>query len=115
MASAAYEQVLEKARALSPEEQQQLARELQAEEQSLSQPVNGTAPVTNFREREMRWLSDEENRARYGGQWVALDGDQLVGHSVDGRGLYAEAAAKGVALPFVSYVDPPDALPFGGW
>jgi hypothetical protein len=115
MANAAYEQALEIVRALSPEEQQRLFQELRTERRQQTQSVNGGAEVIHHREREMRWFSDKQNRAQYGGQWVALEGDQLLSHGDDLRQVFAEAKAKGVEVPFTGFVDPLDALPFGGW
>lgn len=115
MANVAYEQALEVVRALAPEEQQKLLREIKAERAQQAQSVNGGAKVVHQREREMRWFADEQNCAKYGGQWVALDGEQLLSHGTDLRQVYAEARAKGVEVPFTGYVDPLDALPFGGW
>ncbi len=113
MANVAYEQALEVVRALSPEEQQRLLLEIEAERRQ--QRLNGETEVIRHREREMRWFADEQNRAKYGGQWVALDGDQLLSHGDDLRQVYAEAKARGVEMPFTGYVDPLDGLPFGGW
>jgi hypothetical protein len=115
MANAAYEQALEIVRALSPEEQQRLFRELSTEHRQQTRAGNGDAAVIHHREREMRWFSDKQNRAQYGGQWVALEGDQLLSHGDDLRQVFAEAKAKGVEVPFTGFVDPLDALPFGGW
>ncbi|MEK7830755.1 MAG: DUF5678 domain-containing protein [Acidobacteriota bacterium] len=115
MANAAYQQALEVVRALSPEEQRQLLQEIKAERLQQSQSVNGTAVVNHHRQREMRWFADKQNRAKYGGQWVALDGDQLLSYGDDLRQVFAEARAKGSELPFTGFVEPLDALPFGGW
>lgn len=57
----------------------------------------------------MRWL--RENRAAYGGQWVALDGDRLIAHSKVAADVYAAAAEAGVPIPFVTFIEPADALP----
>lgn len=63
--------------------------------------------------REMEWLS--KHRHEYPGQHVALDGDRLVSHGTDGREVYRQARAAGVKVPFMAYIEPADALPFGGW
>jgi predicted DNA-binding antitoxin AbrB/MazE fold protein len=63
--------------------------------------------------REMEWLS--KHRHEYPGQRVALDGDRLVSHGADGREVYRQARAAGVKVPFMAYIEPADALPFGGW
>ena len=110
-----FEEALAAIKALSPEDQRRLLQHLEAERTQLLGPVDGEAKLVQPREREMRWFADEQNRAKYGGQWVALDGDQLLSHGEDLRQVYAEAKAKGVEVPFTGYVDPLDAPPFGGW
>ncbi|MGH9841919.1 MAG: DUF5678 domain-containing protein [Blastocatellia bacterium] len=57
----------------------------------------------------MRWL--RENRAAYGGQWIALDADRLIAHSEVAADVYAAAAEAGVSIPFVTFIEPADALP----
>jgi hypothetical protein len=63
--------------------------------------------------REMRWL--KEHRHEYIGQWVALDGDQLISAGPNARQVSEAAQAAGVKVPFIAQIDPPDELPFGGW
>lgn len=62
--------------------------------------------------REMRWI--KEHRHEYAGQWVALDGDQLLAHGMNAREVF-EAARQHTAEPFFAHLEPADALPFGGW
>lgn len=54
----------------------------------------------------MRWL--RENRAAYGGQW---NGSRLIAHSEVAADIYAAAAEAGVSIPFVTFIEPADALP----
>lgn len=63
--------------------------------------------------REMRWL--KEHRHEYVGQWVALAGDRLLSYGPNAREVAEAARAAGVAIPFITQIDPPDELPFGGW
>jgi len=62
------------------------------------------------RRREMRWI--EEHRAEYAGQYVALDGDRLVGHGPDGRQVLAEARKAGMKVPFVARIESDDEPPY---
>lgn len=62
---------------------------------------------------EHQWL--KEHRAEYAGQWVALKGDRLISHGADAKRVFAQVKAEGVASPFVTYIEGPDDLPFGGW
>lgn len=64
-------------------------------------------------QRALRWL--EENKVKYLGQWVALDGDRLLAAGTDGKQVYAEAVAAGVAVPLLQQIHADDDLPFGGW
>lgn len=64
-------------------------------------------------QRALRWI--EENKAAYLGQWVALDGDRLLAVGTDGKQVYAEAVAAGVAVPLLQQINVDDDLPFGGW
>lgn len=50
----------------------------------------------------MKWL--DENRQKYSGQWVCLDGDKLISHGPDALQLYEEAREKGIKVPFVEHI-----------
>jgi len=65
------------------------------------------------RSRELAWLA--RHRERYGGQWVALDGDRLISSGADARKVFAAAQRAGVPHPLIHLVEPADALPFAGW
>ncbi len=67
----------------------------------------------NLRVREMRWLS--EHRNEFVGQWVVIEGDQLISSGTNAQEVYQEARRLGVAVPFLIQVQPEDQLPFGGW
>jgi hypothetical protein len=60
----------------------------------------------------LKWLS--EHKHEYAGQWVALDGDRLIGNGASAKEVYAMADAAGVAMPMVTRVDDPNAPPFAG-
>jgi len=59
-----------------------------------------------------RWM--REHRHEYAGQWVALDGDRLIAHGLDGSAVHAAARADGAYLPLITYIPPADAPPFIG-
>ncbi|GEM_PF-2422240 len=77
----------------------------------LVRPPRHVAPIDCSRE--LQWL--KEHRQEYMGQWVALDGDRLVAHGMNGREVYDEARQLGVEVPALVKIDPSDDLPFGGW
>lgn len=52
---------------------------------------------------EMQWIS--ENREKYRGQFVALDGGRLLAHGPDELQVIREANLAGVKTPFTSYIE----------
>lgn len=62
----------------------------------------------------LRWL--DENREKYSGQWVALDGDRLIASGPTAKEVYSKAKAEGVVIPFVELVTDREPVPSsGGW
>jgi hypothetical protein len=62
----------------------------------------------------LRWL--HENREKYPGQWVALDGDYSIASGLTAKEVYCKAKAEGVDIPFVELVANREPVPFtGGW
>ena len=76
-----------------------------------SPAVRFTTPVD--RSRELHWLAD--HRKEYAGQWVALDGYRLLASGADPKKVFTAAGKSGVPHPLFHWVEPLDALPFGGW
>jgi hypothetical protein len=62
--------------------------------------------------RSLKWI--DEHREEYDGQFVLLEGGELIAHGTDAKALYAEARARGIETPFVERVKS-KVLPFGGW
>lgn len=60
-----------------------------------------------------KWL--RENREKYMGQWVALEGDQLIAHGTDALKVHAEAKAAGISVPFVEHIVEEDKNFWAGW
>jgi hypothetical protein len=50
-----------------------------------------------------KWL--DEHGAEYMNQWVCLEGDRLIGNSIDGKGLYQLAKDAGIETPFMHHID----------
>lgn len=63
----------------------------------------------NNREREDAWRRSNRDflQAHFARRWVVLEGEEIVAHSEDAAQAVEEARAKGVAAPFVFYVEPP--------
>ncbi len=102
---------------LTPQEKFVLAKYL-LEQAPSAPPRNGSArrdgTAEQRRRQRMDWM--KANQAEYGGQYVVLDGDNLVG---TGR-TYPEAVnlaqASGLDDLFITYLPKPDELGHvGGW
>ena len=66
------------------------------------------------RRRRMEWL--KSHREEYGGQYVALDGDQLLAVGPSYRTAREKALAAGKPNAFVTYLLKPDEIAeMGGW
>jgi hypothetical protein len=62
--------------------------------------------------RALNWI--EENKEEYDGQFVLLEGGDLIAHGTNPKELYETARNKGIKIPFVKRVKAKE-LPFGGW
>jgi hypothetical protein len=57
-----------------------------------------------------------ENREKYSGQWVALNGDRLMANGPTAKEVYSKAKAEGVEIPLVELVTDTMTVPYtGGW
>jgi hypothetical protein len=103
-------EILKQTESLTGEEKLYLAQQLL--ECTRNEADEHQSRITT-QQKQMRWLA--QHRAEYAGQWVALDGDQLICHGTNNREVLAQVRKLGVKIPFVAYLEPLDALPFGGW
>jgi hypothetical protein len=106
-------EVMEKVVLLNDEERNRLLNfltEQKVEPQPNSDALDG---IDIHRIREREWL--KEHRSEYAGQYVALDGNNLVSHGTDGRKVYADARQAGVEIPYIVRIEAEDEPPFGGW
>jgi hypothetical protein len=62
--------------------------------------------TTTVSAKSLRWL--HENREKYAGLWVALDGDRLIASGPTAQEVYSKAKAEGVQIPFVELVSAQD-------
>ncbi len=74
-----------------------------------AEPVSSAPPRRlRFRERENEWRRTHGDVLReYAGQWLVLEGDQIVAHGDDPAPLVARAREHGIDSPYVFYVEPP--------
>lgn len=108
---ATVEQLIEEALSLPPDEQRRI-REALDREARLAQSRQAQDRQL-LRADEQRWLA--EHRDEYVGQWVAVEGENLIAHGHDARAVYEAARDAGIRVPFLVRVKPADQLPFGGW
>lgn len=66
-----------------------------------------------MRQRRLQWL--KSHREEYAGQYVALDGDVLVGHGRTIREAHDQAKERGVRQPFLIRVSSETEVLFAGW
>ncbi len=96
------EQIMEAAKLLPPPDRRSLQQWLAQQEQRDVEEQQKAARLQQEMEqyrRAKQWIA--EHRAEYLGQWVALEGDQLISHSFDAKQVYAEAKAAGIRSPFI--------------
>jgi len=108
-----FDQILKSIKQLSPLDQERIRRWL--DEKTSSNGERNTSQANSERSaKSLRWL--HENREKYAGQWVALDGDRLIASGTTAKEVYARAKAEGVETPFVELVTDQEQMPFtGGW
>ena len=101
---ATLEQIINEARSLSPAEKRKLRQILdleleQAKAHDRAQTTNRQNGDDEMRERRLEWL--KAHREEYADQYVALDGDVLVGHGPTISEAHEQAKQKGVENPFL--------------
>ena len=115
---ATLEQIIDEARALSPAEKRELRRALDCElEQELeperTQSAQRDGGDEQIRQRRMEWL--KLHREEFAGQYVALDGEVLVGHGATIREAHQQAKERGVENPFLVRLTSENEVLFAGW
>lgn len=67
-------------------------------------------PITSgHRSRELEWCrTHKEVLLQFAGQWVVLEGEEIVAHGDDPLQVVAEARSKGVQVPYIFYVEGTD-------
>lgn len=96
------EQMIEAAKHLPPQDRRSLQEWLAQQEQRDVEEQQKAARLQHELEQYQRakqWIA--EHRAKYLGQWVALEGDQLISHSLDAKQVYVAAKASGIRSPFI--------------
>jgi hypothetical protein len=109
------EQIINEARSLSYAEKEKLRHILDAdlEQQKAHSPPQHGVEDEEMRERRLHWL--KTHREEYAGQYVALDGDVLVGSGRTIREAHEQAKGNGVNEPFLVRVSSENEILFAGW
>ena len=81
-------------------------REQRQQDQAVAESVTTSASPADKRQLRAAWL--QAHRAEYAGQYVALDGDQLLGTGQTYPEAAQQAKAAGVADAYIDYVYPAD-------
>jgi len=72
----------------------------------------GETITSTRRQSEFEWIrTHPQVLRRLAGQWVVLEGDEIVAHGKNAARVVGSARRKGIAVPFVFYVEPPDPEP----
>ena len=107
------DQIIKSISQLPAAEQERIRRWLE-EKRATNGEGRGSPAQANRSARSLRWL--HENREKYSGQWVALDGDRLIASGTTAKEVYSKAKAEGVEVPFVELVTDRDPKPStSGW
>ena len=107
-----FDQIIKSIKQLSALDQERVRRWLDEKAPSNGEGDNLQADTRSAKS--LRWL--QENREKYTGQWVALDGDRLIASGATAKEVYYKAKAEGVEIPFVELVTQQEPEPFtGGW
>jgi len=107
-----FDQIIKSIEQLPEAERVRIRRWL--EEKGTSNGTEDLQAHVNRSTKSLRWL--HENREKYSGQWVALDGDRLIASGSTAKEVYSKAKDEGVEIPFVELVTTQEPEPFtGGW
>ena len=107
------DQILKSIAQLPAAEQERIRRWLD-EKGTSNGEGNGSQAEGTRSAKSLRWL--QENREKYSGRWVALDGDRLIASGSTAKEVYSKAKAESIEIPFVELVTEEESGPFtGGW
>jgi len=106
-----FDQIIKSIEQLPAPDQERIRRWL---DEKSNGEEDASQAYANRSAKSLKWLHD--NREKYSGQWVALDGDRLIASGSTAKEVYSKARAEGVEIPFVELVSERDSGPFtGGW
>jgi len=64
---------------------------------------------STHRQREFEWIeAHADEMRRLAGEWVVIEGEELIAHGKNASRVVASARRKGIKVPFVFFVESPD-------
>lgn len=106
------EEAIEVIRQLPPPDREKVRDWIDGHDQNDLAPTETLSEANDKFRAALKWI--DEHQDEFDGQFVVLDGDQLVANGTDAKTVYEQAKAKGYASPFLKRINV-DTLPFGGW
>lgn len=97
-----------------------MSRSKSANHNGMIQPMARTSAArkrqdtikSTLRQRELEWIETHASEmGRLAGEWVVLEGEDLIAHGKSASRVVASARRKGIKVPFVFYVESPDLEP----
>ena len=77
------------------------------------------AQIAEMNRMAKRWAEEQlwlkEHRQEYVGEWVALNGSNLLSHSTNAKEVFDMAKLFSIDAPLVVRVEQLDDVPFAGW
>lgn len=111
-----FEQVVEMVNSLPTDDRERFNQWFKQQEKLEANPnpkrISVDEDLARFKKTQ-NWLG--EHREQFMGQWVALEGDQLIAHGKDGLQVHAQAKAAGIKVPFLEHIVEDDEPFFAGW
>ena len=108
-----FDQIIKSIERLPAREKERIRRWLE-DKRATNGEGHDSQAQENRSAKSLRWL--DENREKYSGQWVALDGDRLIASGSTAKEVYSKAKVEGVEIPFVELVTDREPMPStGGW
>jgi hypothetical protein len=119
MPNTSVQQIMADIQALSAEQREELLQQLatvHTEAEPFKLPITPRligSYTPKDRSREWTWLAEHSDE--YAGQWVALDGDQLLAHGLQFKEVLQTARLLGAPEALIVRAEASDALPFAGF
>ncbi len=108
-----FQGLLKQVNNLTQQEKNLLAKSLLEEmpKENLEAKSDKVNSIDNARTKEFNWLA--QNKHKYLGQYVALNGDELLCYGTNGREVIKKARSLGVKNPLIVHIEEDEDLPFG--